>query len=86
MERRRFPAEYAPANRVQHPVNVHLREDQLIGEVTGWLAREFAPYRLRATLAGALRLPSSVSSAAGSGAGSWPFIVLRKADRARGAG
>ena len=29
----RFPAEYALANRVQHPVNVYLREDQLIGEV-----------------------------------------------------
>ena len=25
----RFPAEYALANRVQHPVNVYLREDQL---------------------------------------------------------
>ncbi|HEX3962199.1 MAG TPA: recombinase family protein [Trebonia sp.] len=47
----RFPAEYALANRVQHPVNVYLREDQLIGEVNGWLAREFAPHRLRATIA-----------------------------------
>jgi hypothetical protein len=34
----RFPAEYALANRVQHPVNAYLREDQLIGEVTRWLA------------------------------------------------
>jgi hypothetical protein len=47
----RFPAEYALANRVQHPVNVYLREDQLIGEVNRWLAREFAPHRLRATIA-----------------------------------
>ena len=47
----RFPAEYALANRVQHPVNVYLREDQLIGEVNGWLAREFAPHRLRQTIA-----------------------------------
>jgi site-specific DNA recombinase len=47
----RFPAEYALANRVQHPVNVYLREDQLIGEVTGWLAREFAPHRLHKTIA-----------------------------------
>ena len=46
----RFPAEYALANRVQHPVNVYLREDQLLGEVTGWLAREFAPHRLRRTI------------------------------------
>jgi hypothetical protein len=47
----RFPAEYALANRVQHPVNVYLREDQLTGEVNGWLAREFAPHRLRETVA-----------------------------------
>ncbi|HEX3955625.1 MAG TPA: recombinase family protein [Trebonia sp.] len=46
----RFPAEYALANRVQHPVNVYLREDQLIGEVNRWLAREFAPHRLRQTI------------------------------------
>jgi site-specific DNA recombinase len=46
----RFPAEYALANRVQHPVNVYLREDQLIGEVNGWLAREFAPHRLHKTI------------------------------------
>jgi site-specific DNA recombinase len=42
----RFPEEYALANRVQHPVNVYLCEDQLIGEVDGWLAREFAPHRM----------------------------------------
>jgi hypothetical protein len=47
----RFPAEYALANRVQHPVNVYLREDQLTGEVNRWLAREFAPHRLRETVA-----------------------------------
>ncbi len=46
----RFPAEYALANRVQHPVNVYLREDQLIGEVDAWLAREFAPHRLHQTI------------------------------------
>ncbi len=45
-----FPAKYALANRVQHPVNVYLREDQLAGEVDGWLAREFAPHRLRQTI------------------------------------
>jgi hypothetical protein len=47
----RFPAEYALANRVQHPVNVYLREDQLIGDVNRWLAREFAPHRLHKTIA-----------------------------------
>jgi hypothetical protein len=34
---------YALANRVQHPLNVNLREDAIIGQVDGWLAREFAP-------------------------------------------
>jgi hypothetical protein len=31
-------------------VNVYLREDQLIGEVNRWLAREFAPNRLHKTI------------------------------------
>ena len=47
----RFPAEYALANRVHHPINVYLREDQLMGEVNRWLAREFAPHRLNKTIA-----------------------------------
>jgi hypothetical protein len=47
----RFPAEYALANRVEHPLNVCLREEAILGEVDGWLAREFAPHRLRQTIA-----------------------------------
>ncbi len=35
----RFPAEYALANRVQHPLNVNLREDAIIGQIDGWLTR-----------------------------------------------
>jgi len=46
----RFPAEYALANRVQHPVNVYLRENLVIGEVDQWLARELAPHRMNETL------------------------------------
>jgi site-specific DNA recombinase len=46
----RFAAEYALANRVQHPLNVNLREDAIIGQVDGWLAREFAPHRLSSTI------------------------------------
>jgi hypothetical protein len=46
----RFAAEYALANRVQHPLNVNLREDAIIGQVDDWLAREFAPHRLTETV------------------------------------
>lgn len=42
----RFPAEYALANHVEHPLNVSMRESVIIGHVDGWLAREFAPHRL----------------------------------------
>ena len=46
----RFAAEYALANHVEHPLNVNLREDAVIGQVDRWLAREFAPHRLRDTI------------------------------------
>jgi site-specific DNA recombinase len=46
----RFASEYALANRVEHPLSVNLREDMIIGQVDGWLAREFAPHRLTGTL------------------------------------
>ncbi len=46
----RFPAEYALANRVEHPINVNLREDAVIGHVDKWPVREFAPHRLNQTI------------------------------------
>jgi hypothetical protein len=46
----RFPAEYALANHVEHPLNVNLREDAIIGHVDAWLAREFAPHRIEQTI------------------------------------
>jgi site-specific DNA recombinase len=46
----RFPAEYALANQVEHPLNVNLREDLVIGHVDQWLATEFAPHRLTQTI------------------------------------
>jgi site-specific DNA recombinase len=46
----RFPAEYALANKVEHPLNVNLREDAVIGHVDGWLALEFTPQRLSTTI------------------------------------
>jgi site-specific DNA recombinase len=46
----RFPAEYALANHIEHPLNVSLREDAVLGHVDRWLAREFAPHRLSETI------------------------------------
>jgi site-specific DNA recombinase len=46
----RFPAEYALANHVEHPLNVNLREDLVIGHVDQWIALEFAPHRLTQTI------------------------------------
>jgi site-specific DNA recombinase len=46
----RFAAEYAFANRVEHPLDISLREDAVIGQVDRWLVREFAPHRLRETI------------------------------------
>jgi hypothetical protein len=34
----RFPAEYALAYHVEHPLSVYLREAVIIGEVDGWPA------------------------------------------------
>jgi site-specific DNA recombinase len=39
----RFPAEYALANHVEHPLSVSLREEAIIGHIGRWLALEFAP-------------------------------------------
>lgn len=46
----RFPAEYALASRVQHPLNVNLREEAVIIRADKWLAREFAPHPMSETL------------------------------------
>jgi site-specific DNA recombinase len=46
----RFAAEYALASHVEHPLSINLREDAVIGQVDRWLAREFAPHRLRDTI------------------------------------
>ena len=46
----RFPQEYAIANKVDHPLNVYLREDDLRAQVDPWLARAFAPAAIEHTL------------------------------------
>jgi site-specific DNA recombinase len=46
----RFPSEYALANKISHPLNVFIREHDLLPELDGWLAGEFAPHRIEATI------------------------------------
>jgi DNA invertase Pin-like site-specific DNA recombinase len=46
----RFPAEYAFANRVDHPKNVYLREGELIGQVEDWLGEIFDPGSIEETI------------------------------------
>jgi site-specific DNA recombinase len=61
----RFPAEYALADRVQHPLNVHLREDAVLGRIDKWLSREFTPHRMAETLralAEARPIPADVAT------------------------
>ncbi|HET9898936.1 MAG TPA: recombinase family protein [Streptosporangiaceae bacterium] len=46
----RFPAEYALANHVTHPLNVTLRQDAVLGPLDTWLAGKFAPHHLPETI------------------------------------
>lgn len=46
----RFPDQYAPANRIRHPRNVHLRESWVIPPLDNWLAKVFLPHRLDDTI------------------------------------
>ena len=46
----RFPAEYALANKVDHPRNVYLRQDAFAAQVNDWLAIVFAPGHLPGTI------------------------------------
>lgn len=47
----RYPAEYALANRVNHPKNVYIKEADVIGHVDDWLAELFAPEAVNETVA-----------------------------------
>ncbi len=46
----RFPAEYALANRVEHPLNVFVRERDVLPGLDGWLAGVLAPHRIEETI------------------------------------
>ena len=47
----RFPAEYAIANKIDHPAAVYVREDALVPRLDQWLAGVFAPNRIEQALA-----------------------------------
>ncbi|MCT2588751.1 hypothetical protein LHJ74_02135 [Streptomyces sp. N2-109] len=42
----RFPNEYALANSIQHPLNVYVREADLVDPLDTWLASAFAPVQV----------------------------------------
>ncbi|GAB2775410.1 recombinase family protein [Streptomyces daliensis] len=46
----RYPQEYAIANTLDHPLNVLLKEEDLLGPLDGWLARAFAPHAIEESL------------------------------------
>jgi hypothetical protein len=46
----RFPSEYALANRIDHPLNVTLRQDALLDPLDEWLASKFEHPHLAATI------------------------------------
>jgi site-specific DNA recombinase len=46
----RFPAEYALANKLDHPLNVTLRQDALLPPLDEWLASKFEPPNLADTI------------------------------------
>jgi site-specific DNA recombinase len=46
----RFAAEYALANKVSHPRNILIREAELVPALDEWLASQFEPDRVEATI------------------------------------
>jgi site-specific DNA recombinase len=61
----RFPSEYALANHVDHPRNVTLRQDAILGPLDDWLASKFGSAHLAATvdeLAAAVAVPSGMGA------------------------
>ena len=46
----RYPREYALANHVKHPLNVYVRERDVLPALDGWLATVLAPHRLDHTI------------------------------------
>src|SRR6266511_1538632 len=47
--RRRYPTEYAHSAHLDHPVNVYLRETDLVPKLDTWLARLVSPANIETT-------------------------------------
>jgi site-specific DNA recombinase len=63
----RYPAEYALANRVDHPKTVYVRESAIVPELDAWLAQLFDPANLDSTCE-ALAMASTLDDATQAGA------------------
>ncbi|HWG27170.1 MAG TPA: recombinase family protein, partial [Actinospica sp.] len=46
----RYAQEYALANHVTHPLNVYLKEKDVLPALDGWLGKLFAPHRIEETV------------------------------------
>jgi site-specific DNA recombinase len=47
----RYPEQYALANKIQHPRNIFVRENQVTALLDAWLAKVLAPHRIKQTIA-----------------------------------
>ncbi|MGI6876387.1 hypothetical protein [Amycolatopsis sp. 3B14] len=67
----RYPNEYALANRLDHPLTVHLREDVLLEPLDTWLAQVFAPGKIEQSLTAIEESQPDHAPAAPRRAGRW---------------
>jgi site-specific DNA recombinase len=59
----RYPSEYAIVNEIDHPRNVYLREEAIIGPLDVWLAQVFNPENIDETLDGLKQASASTDEA-----------------------
>lgn len=74
----RFPDEYANANRLAHPRNVYLREDQLVPPLDEWLLTALAPPHLEESIDA---MYSSQPAVTGPATGDPDQEVIKECDR-----
>lgn len=67
----KFPAEYALANKLDHPKNVYIRESAIVPELDRWLAQLFDPEHLEETVAAMADVGASDESAEAAAEAAW---------------